>query len=193
MHNFLMNRIMKYKNITKKRGDFGETDLCIGGRVSKTDIRIKTVGKIDTFHATLGLCHEYIIDEEYRENLLSIQKDLTLLMGELCSDDTQMYFEKFGGIGDSQLGYVDQLLETTAHTLDTFNVGKRGWSYYGQGGPLAARLDFSGTICRECELQILDLQTNGYEIRQEILSYMNRLSKVLYLLARLFEFRNSIR
>ena len=180
---------MKYKNITQKKGDGGFTDLCLGVRVPKTDLRIKVVGKIDTFHAAMGLCHQYIVYSEIYSDFVSIQKELPLLMGEISSEDVQEYHKKFGGIDQSHLDNLDRILTNVATELDDSNHQQRGWAYYGERGPAAAQLDYAGTVCRECELAIVEfhasIQPTG--IRSVLLQYMNRLSKVLYLYARKME------
>ena len=180
---------MKYKNITKKKGDSGMTDLCLGGRVSKTDKRIKVVGKIDTFHATLGLCHEHIKNSYFYEDVISIQKELVLLMGEIASSDFDLYYERFGGINEEHLNNLDRMLEQIATELDNSDKQQSGWAYYGEKGPASAVLDYAGTICRECEIAILELRNELQHVnmRSCIFAYMNRLSKVLYLLARKME------
>jgi ATP:cob(I)alamin adenosyltransferase len=180
---------MKYKNITKKKGDGGTTDLCLGGRVPKTDIRIKTVGKLDTFHATMGLCHQYIKGSNIYKDFVTIQRDLVLLMGEIASDDFEKYFEKFGGLDESHLENLDRILEETAEELDNCRSQQKGWSYYGEKGSASAALDYAGTVCRECELALWDLKTDlrHFKLRSCVFSYMNRLSKVLYLYARKME------
>lgn len=180
---------MKFKNITAKKGDGGFTDLCLGVRVPKTDLRIKVVGKIDTFHATMGLCHQYIKDSEIYEEFVSIQKELPLLMGEISSNDALEYHKKFGGLDYSHLDNLDRILQETAAELDDSNHQQKGWAYYGERGPASACIDYAGTVCRECELLIVELhasiQPTG--LRPLILKYINRLSKVLYLYARKME------
>lgn len=180
---------MKYKNITQKKGDGGFTDLCLGVRVPKTDLRIKVVGKIDTFHASMGLCHQYIKDSDIYEDFVSIQKELPLLMGEISSDDVEKYYKKFGGIDHTHLENLERILNEVAIELDDWNHQQKGWVYYGERGPASAQLDYAGTVCRECELSIVEfhasIQPTG--IRSVLLQYMNRLSKVLYLYARKME------
>lgn len=180
---------MKYKNITQKKGDGGMTDLCMGGRVAKTDSRIKSVGLIDELHATMGLSHQHIPKSVISSNLLSIQRDLTLLMGEItCSDDTKhKYCELFGGIQGFHVNKLDNFLDIAAETLDSRGSSQTGWALYGQRGPASAQLDFAGVVCRKCELSILSLKDDNYNVRTEITQYMNRLSKVLYLFARELE------
>lgn len=179
---------MNWQNITKGRGDDGTTDLCMGKSVSKCDSRINVVGDIDEFHATLGLCHEFL-DCRERDNLLKIQRTLTKLMGEIsCDDDKKSsYLEKFGGISQNDIDDLNNYKDIIA---DELNVSKQldtfKWSLYGERGPASARLDYSGTVCRRCERQLVSL-SNEYSVRSEIVVYMNRLSKVLYLLARFYE------
>ena len=179
---------MKYKNITKGRGDAGYTDLCLGGKVSKDDARIYTVGDIDEFHATLGLCHS-ILKESDKKTFLNIQNCLTTLMGEIpCLDENkESYIEKFGGITKKDVQFLDDLKNEIATELDDRNNGQSTWSLYGEKGEASARLDYSGTVCRRCERQVVFLKNLGYDIRDELIVYLNRLSKVLYLFARIYE------
>jgi len=178
---------MKYKNITQKKGDTGFTDLCLGGRVSKIDPRIDVVGEIDEFHATLGLCRNDL-DGITCSHLNKIQLHLTLLMGEISTADEnkQKYRETFDFVSNSHLKYIDDLLNYYAGILDDLNRDQRGWAYYGHRGIPAAKVDHAGTVCRRCERRVVAL-SDQFEIREEILAYLNRLSKVLYLIARFFE------
>ena len=179
---------MKYKNITKGRGDTGYTDLCLGGSVMKDDRRIEAVGDIDEFHATLGLCQS-VLRQSDAHTILKIQKCLTNLMGEIpCADNNkELYIKRFGGINKDDITFLDSYKDVLAEELDNKHGGQSTWSLYGEKGEASAKLDYSGTVCRRCERRIVHLQNFQYSIRNEIIVYLNRLSKVLYLLARNYE------
>jgi ATP:cob(I)alamin adenosyltransferase len=175
---------MTYKNITKGRGDKGSTDLCFGGEVSKVDDRIKCVGKIDSFNASIGLCKTLVIEDEFTVTFLTeLQDRLFVVMGYLASADSfkKKYSEKFGSISKSDVENLDANLFKLSEEI---GESKKGWAIYGESGEISARFDFSTTLCRECELEILMLDLNGFFISEEIKVFFNRLSKVLYLFAR---------
>ena len=184
---------MKYVNITNRRGDDGYTDLCLGGRVIKTDSRIDTVGDIDEFNALLGLCHPYLLMKpqvlNFEKYIKLIQKDLTSIMGEVTTDDInkERYIEKFGGITDKHIEVLDFILSHCGEYLDDKGKSQNGWSLYGEKGEASARFHYATTVCRRCERKILDLKFSGFEIREELIRYFNRLSKVLYIIAIVYE------
>jgi len=182
---------MKFKNITAKKGDFGQTDLCLGTRVSKTDPRIVVVGKLDTFHASMGLCHKYIKESDIYEEFISIQRILTVLMGEIACDDAAAYAAKHKGITHEHVATVDNILGNVSSELDSMEVSQRGWAYYGEDGEASASLDYCCTLCREAELQILQLREYQISVSDDVTAFVNRLSKVLYLYARKFENRRT--
>lgn len=184
---------MKYVNITNRRGDGGYTDLCLGGRVVKTDSRMDTVGDIDEFNSVLGLCHPYLLMKpqvlNFEKYIMIIQHDLTSIMGEVATADENKdrYIEKFGGISEKNIQTLDFILSHCGEYLDDKGKSQDGWSVYGKKGEASARFHHATTVCRRCERKILDLQFSGYEIREELIRYFNRLSKVLYIIAIVYE------
>jgi cob(I)alamin adenosyltransferase len=178
---------MKYKNITKGRGDGGKTDLLFGERVSKTDERIVANGVFDKFNAQLGLCRHYLIDsQETLEIISSIQKNLVSIMGYISSpeENKALYEMNFPTIKISDLEFLNQIKDRLAESLDEKTGGQKGWVVYGSKGRVSAYLDMAGVVCREAELSLCFLQERGFQITDAMKAYMNRLSKVLYLLAR---------
>lgn len=177
---------MKYENITKGKGDDGKTDLCLGGRVFKNDLRIEAVGDIDEFNASLGLCRSHLKDESFRGYLDAIQNTLTCIMGELSTshENREKYLNKFNGLHKKDLARLDFMLESVAIALDQSDRDQNSWVVYGSKGEASARLDFAGTVCRRCERRIVGLTVEDIPVRAVILQYFNRLSKVLYLMAR---------
>jgi cob(I)alamin adenosyltransferase len=71
-------------SIATKTGDDGTTALMYGRRVPKTHPRVETYGTVDELNAALGLARASAEHDFVRNNLLVIQKDLIVLMGELC-------------------------------------------------------------------------------------------------------------
>src|SRR5215468_1130974 len=80
-------------SITTKTGDKGTTALMYGRRVMKCHPRVEAYGAVDELSSALGLARAAALDESMRESLLSIQKDLVVVMGELAvaAEDLERY------------------------------------------------------------------------------------------------------
>ena len=181
---------MNIKIITKK-GDEGETSLLMGGRVSKNDCRVIANGKIDTLHASLGLVHQQFdkqcsSDRKIAEVLFKIQKTLIKLMGEIATadDEKSKYREKFDHIEKKDLDFIESTAKQLMNKLEKENYEIKGWILYGSTNAATAQLDYSSKLCREAELLVVDIKSNGHEIRNSITQYLNRLSDVLFIIAR---------
>lgn len=169
-------------SIVTKTGDDGTTALMYGWRVPKNHARVEAYGTVDELNAALGLARAAAAEKFVAENLLTLQKDLVALMGELCvaPEDASRY---------AQDGFARVTPELTAR-LDTLAAGieaqippRRHWATPG-ATPLAAALDLARTICRRAERRVCALRESGEPVNAAILVYLNRLSDVLWLLAR---------
>jgi len=176
--------IIQKMSITTKNGDDGTTALMYGRRVLKTHPRLEACGAVDELNAALGLAHVSAKHDFVRNNLLVIQKDLIVLMGELCvqPEDLSRYVKD---------GYSLVTPAMTA-TLDAL-VGEieeqnsfKGWATPG-GTPPGAALDLARTICRRAERRVCALKESGELKNAEIIIYLNRLSDLLWLFARWVE------
>ena len=83
-------------SIVTKTGDSGETALMYGIRVSKTDPRVEAYGTVDELNAALGLVRATADERIVHELVLSIQKELIVLMGELAvtEGDRERYLKR---------------------------------------------------------------------------------------------------
>lgn len=175
-----------YTKITQRRGDSGETDLLFGKKVAKTALVIRAVGKGDTVNTSLGVCHPYLTcykdGEKISDIIQHIQKTLFQLMGELSTaqEDMEKYNTQFKPIDSNNLEYLEDCISEYGTLLNKLTVGKSsGWNVYGTSGNKAAVfMHFANSQVREWELLILELNP-----RDVIKKYVNRLSKVLFLLA----------
>jgi cob(I)alamin adenosyltransferase len=175
-------------SIATKNGDDGTTALMYGRRVPKTHPRVEACGAVDELNAALGVAHASAEHDFVRNNLLVIQKDLIVLMGELCvqPEDLSRYVKD---------GYLLVTPMMTA-TLDAL-VGEieeqnsfKGWATPGATPPSAA-LDLARTICRRAERRMCGLKESGELRNAEIVVYLNRLSDLLWLFARWVETKSS--
>jgi cob(I)alamin adenosyltransferase len=171
-------------SIATKNGDDGMTALMYGRRVPKTHPRVEACGAVDELNAALGVARPSAEHDFVRNNLLVIQKDLIVLMGELCvqPEDLPRYVKD---------GYSLVTPVMTA-TLDAL-VGEieeqnsfKGWATPGATPPGAA-LDLARTICRRAERRVCALKEAGELKNAEIIIYLNRLSDLLWLFARWVE------
>lgn len=154
-----------------------------GRRVSKSDQRVAACGAVDELNAALGLvrvaadCSAMVA----AELVPALQKDLVLLMGELATDpeDLPRYLES--GFEQVSGSMVERLGDEVARIERDFEIAFKGWAMPGDAGRSgAAHLDLARTICRRAEREVVILGVgNG-----EIVRYLNRLSDLLWLLAR---------
>ena len=82
-------------SIVTKTGDKGETSLMYGRRVSKTDPRVDTYGSVDELNAALGLARALSQEPFVSDQILAVQKDLIVVMGELATarEDVDRYLK----------------------------------------------------------------------------------------------------
>jgi cob(I)alamin adenosyltransferase len=172
-------------SIVTKTGDAGTTALMYGRRVAKNHPRVEAYGTVDELNAALGLARATAEHDFVRDNLLAIQKDLIVFMGELCvqPEDLKRYVE------DGYLLVTPDLtakLEMLVREIESQNVSFKGWATPGATRDSAA-LDVARTICRRAERTVCALKFTGELRNLEIIIYLNRLSDLLWLLARWVE------
>ncbi|HKQ40409.1 MAG TPA: cob(I)yrinic acid a,c-diamide adenosyltransferase [Verrucomicrobiae bacterium] len=164
-------------SIVTRTGDDGSTGLMYGRRVTKSHPRIAACGAIDELNAALGLARA----EAGGETLLPIQKELVGVMGELATLDEDMprYIKDgYPVISVESVARLDQLAATLETSLPPF----KDWVMPG-ANRASATIDFARTICRRAERHISELELHN----AQILIYLNRLSDVLWLMARSLE------
>lgn len=168
-------------SIVTKRGDEGETDLLYGKRISKTHLRVETLGTIDELNTAIGLarCQG---GEPLAQELDWLQERLVGLMGELAvlPEDLPRYEED----GLARITAKDvESLEELARAIEEAGVDFKGWARPGASGSLpAAFLDQARTVSRRAERRVLSLTEKGD--LPEVTLFLNRLSDYLWLLAR---------
>ena len=169
-------------SIVTKRGDRGTTALMYNRQVSKCHPRVEAYGTVDELNAALGLARAAAAHDLLRERLPTIQKDLVLLMGELATavEDLPRYVRDGHSLVTPALTAT---LENWIAELEAANVSTKGWATPG-ANPGSAALDLARTVCRRAERRACALQDAGQLDNPEIVTYLNRLSDLLWLLAR---------
>jgi cob(I)alamin adenosyltransferase len=168
-------------SISTKTGDDGTSGLLFNRRVPKTDARIEAYGSVDEFNAALGLARAAAGPGPLNDEILRIQKELVLLMGELALlDEDRPRYEKAGHryIAPADVERLTALVHEGEKT-----VSFKDWVMPG-ANPLAAALDFARTVCRRAERRVLTLR-DYQPINPEIIRYLNRLSDLCFVWARL--------
>jgi cob(I)alamin adenosyltransferase len=170
-------------SIATRTGDDGTTALMYGRRVGKADPRVEAYGTVDELNAALGLARAHATLPLVREELLAVQNQLVALMGELAvaPEDLTRYraTEKYPKLEESALAHLDGLVAK----IEGEKVNFAGWATPGASVASAA-LDVTRTVCRRAERRVVALSSteNALAIR-----YLNRLSDVLWLMARYAE------
>ena len=174
-------------SITTKTGDDGTTALMYGRRVPKNHPRVGACGSVDELNAALGLARATAGHVFVRENLPVIQKDLIVLMGELCvlPEDLARYAKDgYSLVAPEMTARLDALIRE----IETQNAGLKGWATPG-GTVNGAALDVARTICRRAERHVCALKDMGELRDTEMIIYLNRLGDLLWLFARWVEAR----
>jgi cob(I)alamin adenosyltransferase len=172
-------------SIATRTGDSGTTGLMYNRRVSKAHPRVEAYGSVDELNAAIGMARATATDAFIQNNLLVIQKDLVILMGELATarEDTQRYLaDGFQAVTPALTSKLDVLVAQIESQSITF----KGWATPGMTLHSAA-LDVARTTCRRAERRVFVLSDSGEVENHEILIFLNRLSDLLWLMARWVE------
>lgn len=171
--------------IYTRTGDGGQTTLFGAGRVSKADARVAAYGDVDELNAALGavLACEPVAFE--RELLESVQRDLFAIGGRLASPKP----EKVSRALEKAQVTPEQITQLEA-AIDRADGELRPLSAFVlPGGTMkAALLHVARTVCRRAERSVVGLHANQ-SVPPAILAYLNRLSDLLFTLARLANHR----
>ena len=173
-------------SIVTKTGDKGETSLMYGHRVSKSDTRVDAYGCIDELTAALGLARSVSTDKFISDEILAVQKDLIVVMGELATEhnDRERYVKD--GFQLTTAAMVDRVTAVIVDLEKDESLYPKDWVIPG-AIPVSAALDFARTTCRRAERHIATVRTNESDFNIEILRYLNRLSDLCWILARYAE------
>src|SRR6184192_1747556 len=169
-------------SIVTKTGDQGETSLMYGRRVPKNDSRVEAYGSVDELTAALGLARAISDDKFVAEQIFTIQKDLINIMGELATlpEDRERYSKDGFHITDAKM--VDRVTAVIVDLEKDKSLYPKDWVIPG-ATPASAALDFARTTCRCAERKVATLK----DPNADILRYLNRLSDLCWILARVIE------
>jgi cob(I)alamin adenosyltransferase len=167
-------------SIATKRGDAGQTGLAGGIRVSKADFRVETYGTVDELNTVLGFARSICHNKEIAAWTETIQRTLFRLGSALATPPESRKTPPVISVED-----VD-MLTALVHKIEAIDGILSDWSLPGAHTESAA-YEMARTVCRRAERTVVRFAEAGNEVKPEVLSYLNRLSDVLWLFGRLIE------
>lgn len=173
-------------SIATKTGDAGQTALMYGNRVPKSNGRVEAYGTVDELNAALGLVRATADEKLVQDVVLSVQKELVVLMGELAvaNKDRERYLKD--GYESVTAAMVDRLTGVVNDLEKNRRVDFKRWATPGYNLSSAA-LDLARTTCRRAERRVVAMCDSPEYVNPECIRYLNRLSDVLWLFARYIE------
>jgi cob(I)alamin adenosyltransferase len=163
--------------IYTKTGDAGKTSLANGKKLSKTEMIFDAIGTIDELNSTLGIIIAFSKDKKINKIVLEVQNNLFNIGGELALQDKML-------IHQSQVKDLEKLIDFFNKDLPPLK------EFILPGGSKEASFcHLARTICRRSERHLFMLHKKN-SINPETLSYINRLSDFLFVVARIFNKKN---
>jgi cob(I)alamin adenosyltransferase len=172
--------------IYTRGGDAGETSLFGAGRVGKGHVRVEAMGAVDELNAALGWAVTQLAVGATRTRLESIQHDLFALGAELATPPAREGRARPAtppvpiGRTDEMEGWIDEAARELP-ALEAFVLPG--------GVPAAAALHLARTVCRRAERAVVRL-AESEPVEKGVIAYLNRLSDLLFMLARLENHRS---
>nr|VFJ48070.1 MAG: ATP:cob(I)alamin adenosyltransferase [Candidatus Kentron sp. DK] len=165
------NQMARLSKIYTRTGDKGATGLADGSRVEKDAPRMQAIGDVDELNSFIGLLLTHDIPTEARNTLTGVQHALFDLGGELAVPGS--------------VAVTPEYVAGLERALDEFNRELPPLKEFilPGGGPAAAACHVARSVCRRAERCLVSL-TREVEINQESRRYINRLSDLLFVLAR---------
>lgn len=160
------------------RGDAGETSLLGGQRVPKYDPRPETYGVLDEASSALGVARASTKNQNIKDIILSVQKDLLTMGAELSSvpEDIEKLSRR---IGEGDVKRLEQIIDELQKNITL----KNEFIYPGET-QVSAQIDVGRTTIRRAERKAARLKNEGLLRSVEISRYLNRLADMLFVLAR---------
>ncbi|MDH3614778.1 MAG: cob(I)yrinic acid a,c-diamide adenosyltransferase [Gammaproteobacteria bacterium] len=162
----------RLSKIYTRTGDDGTTGLGDGSRVAKDDLRVEAFGTVDEANSAIGMVLAAgSVPQGIRKTLTEVQHDLFELGGELCIPGHSAISEDF--------------VERLENELDALNADLPALQEFilPGGGEAAAACHLARTIVRRAE-RITTTLASTESVRPEVLKYLNRLSDLLFVIAR---------
>ncbi|HZD12978.1 MAG TPA: cob(I)yrinic acid a,c-diamide adenosyltransferase [Candidatus Binatus sp.] len=174
----MRERLEARQGLYTRTGDKGETGLFSGRRVGKETQRVEAYGTVDELNSHVGVARALVKGKisEVDRSLAQVQRDLFVLGGDLASDKSSPNTPR---IGKADIDRLEQMVDTTFAKLP-----KLTRFILPNGGIVGSQLQVARAVCRRAERMVVAL-SRSEEVNPEIIRYLNRLSTLLFDLARL--------
>ena len=169
------------KRIYTKYGDHGETSLLYGGRVSKNNPHSEAYGITDEAVSAMGLARAMSEDSRVKDNLRDLQRDLFTIAAELATDPEkyELFQQHFKPVTMEMVENLEQTIDQLEEDVEMPTV------FILPGGtPASAAIDMARCIIRTAERRVVALKEESLLTNDHIISYLNRLGDLLFVLAR---------
>jgi cob(I)alamin adenosyltransferase len=169
-------------SITTRTGDDGTTSLLYGQRVAKYHPQVEAVGACDELNVALGAARLHGLPAATDQLLRQVQENLIALMGEVAcaeADAARFAESKFSRVEPADVARLDAAIAA----IEAKRPPAGGWATPG-ASPAAVALDQARVAARRAERRIAALSALGRKLRAPALEFSNRLSDLLWLLAR---------
>ncbi|HCG91787.1 MAG TPA: cob(I)yrinic acid a,c-diamide adenosyltransferase [Dehalococcoidia bacterium] len=169
------------KKVYSKYGDSGETSLLYGGRISKNNEHTEAYGITDEAVSAMGLARALSNDTDVKDLLRDLQKELFIVAAELATDPEKydLFHKYFTPITEEMVEH----LESSIDDLETKCEMPKVFILPG-GSPASSAIDLARSIIRTSERRVVRLSEIGKLTNPLIVSYLNRLGDLLFVLAR---------
>jgi cob(I)alamin adenosyltransferase len=168
--------------IYTKKGDDGTTGLLYGGRVSKADPATEAYGTTDEAVAVLGLARALSDDAALKREVLGLQRELFVVGADLAANPKERAkLEPEVSLVTAEMverleARIDELV--AEHPLPSEFIVPGA-------NPVSASFDMARSVIRRAERHVVELRDSGAEVNEALLRYLNRLSDLLFVLARM--------
>jgi cob(I)alamin adenosyltransferase len=171
--------------IYTKTGDGGTTGLFGGGRVAKDDARVSAYGDVDELNSAIGVARATEPVDFSDELLASIQRDLFSIGGHLATPDPEKVKKALARaeLSEARVAVFEQAIDAADAELPALRA-----FVLPAGTPKAAALHLARTVCRRAERSVVHLAAAA-DVPPLFLVYLNRLSDLLFTLARVANHR----
>jgi cob(I)alamin adenosyltransferase len=167
--------------IYTRTGDDGTTGLFLGGRVSKADVLVDAGGDVDEAVAVLGVARASCADPSLAEEVLRLQRELFVVGADLATHP-----ERRGHLTDGVSRVTGEMVARLEALIDGLVAERPLRPVFVVPGATAtgAALDHARTVVRRAERHVVGARTGGHEVSTVALTYLNRVSDLLFVLAR---------
>ncbi len=165
-------------------GDNGETTVIGGKRLAKDDAMIEACGQIDELNSVIGIVIAFSDDAELREMLSGIQRTLFVIGADIATPmGEKIAIPRFSPSKVSDMEALIDKMEQDLPKIESFVLPG--------GSRTASLMHLARTVCRKAERRMVALNRHE-KVNEAILSYLNRLGDLLFVLARTINYRKKV-